>query len=117
MNIEEVRAFGLSLPHATERCPFGPDTLSLEIGGKIFCLLDLSGRWNFYNLKVDPDYSVELRDRYAAIRPGFHMNKRHWVSVDFNSAIPLDVERSLIEHAYRVTALGLPRKTRAALGL
>ena len=80
MDIEEIRETGLGLPHATERCPFGPDTLALEIGGKMFCLIDLSGEWQFYNLKVDPDYSIELQDRYPEVRPGYHMNKRHWIS-------------------------------------
>lgn len=51
MDIEEVREIGLSLPHTTERCPFGPDALALEIGGRMFCLLDLSGKWTFYNIK------------------------------------------------------------------
>ena len=60
MNIEEVREYGLSLPHATERCPFGPDTLTLEIGGRIFCLMTLDGQWDFYNLKIDPEYSICL---------------------------------------------------------
>ncbi len=52
MNIEEVRETALQLPHATERSPFGLDTLAIEIGGKMFCLFDLSaGGWDFYNLK------------------------------------------------------------------
>lgn len=68
MNIEEVREYGLSLPHATERCPFGPDTLTLEIGGRMFCLMTLNGQWDFYNLKIDPDYSEELRGRFNGIR-------------------------------------------------
>lgn len=117
MNIEEVRTFCLSLPHATERQPFGPDTLSLEIGGKIFCLLELSGAWQFYNLKVDPDFSVELRESYSCIRPGFHMNKKHWISVDFNSSIPLCREEEIIRHAYECTARGLSRKQRRGLGM
>ena len=91
MNIEEIREFALSLPHVTEDMPFGPDVLALRIGGKIFCLLELSGHWQFYNLKVDPDFSLDLQDRYSSIRPGFHMNKRHWISIDFNSSIPLDI--------------------------
>ena len=116
MNIADVREYGLSLPHATERCPFGPDTLSLEIGGKMFCLMDLSGHWQFYNLKVDPDFSIELQDRYPSIRPGYHMNKRHWVSVDFDNRIPRRVEEELIRHAYYQTARGLTRKLRAEIG-
>ncbi len=68
MNIEEIREFALSLPHVTEDMPFGPDALALRIGGKIFCLLELSGHWQFYNLKVDPDFSLDLRDRYYPSR-------------------------------------------------
>ncbi len=117
MNIEEVREYGLSLPHATERCPFGPDTLALEIGGKMFCLMELSGRWDFYNVKVDPEFSVELQSRYASVRPGYHMNKRHWISIDFNGDVPRDVERQIIAHARLCTARGLSRRLRAALGL
>lgn len=117
MNLGEVRDYALTLPYATERSPFGPDTLALEIGGKIFCLMDLSGHWSFYNIKVHPDLAVELCERYAGIRPGFHMNKRHWISVDFDCGLPPDRERGLIEHAYRRTALGLPRRLRRSLGL
>lgn len=115
MNIEEVREYGLSLPHATERCPFGPDTLSLEIGGRIFCLMTLDNEWDFYNLKADPDYAIELRDGYTGIRPGFHMNKRHWISVDFNGDVPDAVQRDLILHSYRQAFMKLPRSVRALL--
>lgn len=116
MNIEEVREYGLSLPHATERCPFGPDTLTLEIGGRMFCLMTLDGRWDFYNLKIDPDYSMELRDRFTGIRPGFHQNKRHWVSVDFYGDVPDSLQRELIYHSYCQAASKLPKKIRKELG-
>ncbi|MDE5786347.1 MAG: MmcQ/YjbR family DNA-binding protein [Duncaniella sp.] len=112
MNIEEVRDYGLALPFATERQPFGPDTLSLEIGGRIFCLMTLAGEWDFYNLKVDPEYSVELRELYSGIRPGYHMNKRHWISVDFHGDVPDSVQRQLIEHSYRQALARLPHKVR-----
>lgn len=117
MNIEEVREYGLSLPFATERCPFGPDTLSLEIGGRMFCLMTLDGEWDFYNLKVLPEYGVELCDRYSGIRPGYHMNKRHWISVDFYGDAPDSLQRDLIRHSYCQAARNLPKKTRLQLGL
>lgn len=116
MNIEEIREFALSLPHVSEDMPFGPDALALRIGGRIFCLMDLSGHWQFYNLKVDPDFSLDLQERYPCIRPGYHMNKRHWISVDLNSAIPTEVEQSIIRHAYNQTAMGLTKKLRGELG-
>lgn len=115
MNIEDLRLYGLSIPHTTERCPFGPDTLSLEIGGKIFCLIDLSGKWNFYNLKVHPDVAVELIERIPGIRPGFHMNKRHWVSIPYANAMSPELEQRLIRHSVCRTAAGIPRCRRPEL--
>lgn len=117
MNIEEVRDYCLSLPFATERCPFGPDTLAMEIGERMFCLMTLDGEWNFFNIKVDPDYGVELCDRYSGIRPGYHMNKRHWVSVDFQGDVPDSVQEELLYRSYCRTAMGLPKKVQARLGI
>lgn len=115
MNIEEVRETALALPHATERSPYGPDTLAFEIGGKHFALLDLSGEWGFYNLKVDPEYSVELQERYRSVRPGWHMNKRHWISVDFVGDVPDTLQRELLRHAYAQTLKALPKRMRDVL--
>lgn len=117
MNIEEVREYCLSLPFATERCPFGPDTLAMEIGGRMFCLMTLDGQWDFYNLKVEPDYGVELCDRYSGIRLGYHMNKRHWISVDFQNDAPDSLQEELIRHSYFQTAGKLPKKIQSQLGI
>ena len=115
MNIESIRELALSLPAVTERCPYGPDCLTFEIGGKQFCLLDLTSRWDFYNIKVDPDYSIALRERYSSITPGFHMNKRHWVSVAYLGDVPEELHRTLIKHAYTVTLHGLPKRLQAQI--
>lgn len=117
MNIEEVRDYCLSLPFATERCPFGPDTLAMEIGGHMFCLMTLDGKWDFYNLKVVPDCGVELCDSFSGIRPGYHMNKRHWISVDYTSDVPDCLQEQLIYHSYCQTARKLPKKIQAQLGI
>ena len=64
-------------------------------------------------------FTIVLRQNlgfYSSIRPGYHMNKRHWVSVDFDNRIPRRVEEELIRHAYYQTARGLSRKLRAELG-
>lgn len=89
----------------------------MEIGGHIFCLMTLTGEWDFYNIKVDPEYGIGLRERYAGIRPGYHMNKRHWVSVNFNGDVPDTMQRHLLRHSYCQTAKKLSAKTRAALGI
>lgn len=115
MFIDQVREYALSLPHTTERQPYGPDSLVIEICGKSFCLMDLSSHWPFYNLKVDPEYSVELREKYNSIKPAYHMNKKHWISVDFYGDVPDSLQRKLIVHAYRQTIKGLPKKLQATI--
>ena len=117
MNIEEVREYGLSLPSATERCPFGPDTLALEIGGRMFCLIDLSCEWDFYNLKADPDYGAELCERYSSIRPGYHMNKRHWTSVNYQGDVPDRLQKELIRQSYCQVAKKLPKSVQSTLAI
>lgn len=89
----------------------------MEIGGRMFCLMTLDGEWDFYNIKVDPELGIELCDRYSGIQPGYHMNKRHWVSVDFHSDVSDRTQEKLLFHAYCQTAGKLPKKTQAQLGL
>lgn len=115
MYIDEVREMCLQLPLVTERMPYGPDCLAFEIGGKQFCLLDLTGKWQFFNIKVDPIFSIQLRERYDSVRPGFHMNKKHWISVDFVGDVPESFQRELIEHAFCQTFKGLPKKLQSSL--
>lgn len=117
MNIEEIREYCLSLPLATEDCPFGPDAVTYRVGGKIFCLMELSGRWSFYNLKCEPSHAVELCEAHGCIRPGFHMNKKHWISVDYRNDLPPEIERGLIAESHRLAAATLSRRRRVELGL
>lgn len=117
MNIEEIRNFGLSLPQVTERMPFGPDTYCLEVGGKMFCLMTLAGEWDFYNIKIDPEYSEELRTIYADIMPGYHMNKKHWVSIRYSGDVPDSLQKELLYKAYLLVASKLSKKLRSELGL
>lgn len=115
MDIESLWKFGMTLPHATYRSPFGPDTLALEIGGKMFALLDLSAEWNFYNIKVDIDRGIELRDRYDSIRPAYHMDKQRWISVDFDGHLPDSMHHQLLIDSYREVLRGMSRKKRSSL--
>ncbi|MBD5182050.1 MAG: MmcQ/YjbR family DNA-binding protein [Bacteroidales bacterium] len=115
MNIEEVSEYGMSLPNVTERMPFGPDTYCMEIGGKMFCLMTLAGEWDFYNLKVDPAYGEELRARYCDIMPGYHMNKKHWISVRFSGDVSDRLQRDLIHHSYMQVINTFPKKRRQEL--
>src|SRR5437764_2267153 len=112
MNIEEFRAYCLRKPKATEGTPFGPDVLVFKVRGKIFALASLDEIPARVNLKCDPDLALELRDRYEQVRPGYHMNKKHWNTVEIESGIPENEIRKMIDHSYDLVVKSLPNVTR-----
>lgn len=115
MNIEFVREYCLSHPHVTEDLPFDEDTLVFRIGGKIFALCSI-GHFESMNLKCDPERSVELREQYNGVQPGFHMNKTHWNTIAVNSDVPEKLFLELIDRSYAIVRDSLPKKIRETLG-
>ena len=111
MNIEQFRDFCLSLHGTTERFPFDDTALVFEVGGRMFAMVALD-RAEFVNLKCDPDRAVELRERYAGIRPGWHMNKRHWNSVYLDSDVPDGLICELVRHSRSCVIARLPKSVR-----
>ncbi|MGD0583207.1 MAG: MmcQ/YjbR family DNA-binding protein [Bacteroidales bacterium] len=101
MNIEDIRAFCLSRPGVTEGFPFGEDTLVFKVKGKIFVLANLDGDLSL-NLKCDPEFALELRERYSSVIPGYHMNKKHWNTVYIDGTIPDKEILSWIDHSYQL---------------
>ena len=85
-----------------------------KVGGKIFALASLDDVPARVNLKCDPDLALELRDRYEQVRPGYHMNKKHWNTVEIEGGIPGSELRKMIDHSYALIVKSLPkaRKTR-----
>jgi predicted DNA-binding protein (MmcQ/YjbR family) len=108
MNIEEYRDYCLEKPGVSEETPFGPDTLVFKVGGKIFALTDLNS-FASINLKCDPEKAVELRDQFDFIKPGYHMNKKHWNTVLLESSLTNTLLKELIDHSYDLVFAGLPK--------
>lgn len=115
MNVEQLRAYCLAKAATTESFPFDNDTLVFKVAGKMFALVSLERIPPSVNLKCDPERAVRLRETYAAVGPGYHMNKRHWNTVMLESDLDADRLRELIDHSYELVVGGLPKKIRAAL--
>jgi len=94
--------------------PFDEDTLVFKVMGKVFALTSLSEA-SSVNLKCDPEYASDLRERYFSVKPGYHMNKKHWNTVDLHGDVDRTLLLSLIDHSYEQVVKGLPRKTRVLL--
>jgi predicted DNA-binding protein (MmcQ/YjbR family) len=115
MDLEEFREYCLSKVAATESMPFGEGVLVFKVAGKIFALAALDEIPATVNLKCNPDLALELRDRYEQVQPGYHMNKRHWNTVEIDSGIPEAELRKMIEHSYDLVVRALPKTQRDQL--
>jgi predicted DNA-binding protein (MmcQ/YjbR family) len=109
MNIEELREYCLSLKGAAEDFPFDETTLVFKVGGKMFCLTDLEGLLAI-SVKNEPEKNIELREEYPAVKPGYHMNKKYWNTIELNGTIPDDMIKNLIDESYDLVTMSLPRK-------
>ena len=114
MNIERAREYCLALPQVTEDFPFDETTLVFRIGGKIFAMLDLENT-EWFVLKCQPEYAIELRERYPDIAPAWHMNKKHWNQLNLYGNLPDDLVQALIQHSYDEVVKKMSKKQRLAL--
>ena len=117
MDLAQFREYCLTKPQVTEGTPFGEDVLVFKIGGKMFALASLDEVPSTVNLKCDPDQALELRDRYEQVRPGYHMNKKHWNTVEIDSGLRETELRKMVDHSYELVVQSLPRTVRAKLKL
>jgi predicted DNA-binding protein (MmcQ/YjbR family) len=109
MDLAQFREYCLSKLCATENTPFGLDVLVFKVSGKMFALAALDEVPTRVNLKCDPDWALDLRDRYEQVTPGYHMNKRHWNTVEIEGGIPDAELRKMIDHSYDLVARSLPK--------
>ena len=114
MNLEAFRSHCLKKKGVTEEMPFGPDTLVYKVMGKMFAL---TGSPDFVsvNLKADPEIAVELREKYEAVLPGYHMNKKHWNTILIDGSVPDKLILQWLEDSYQLVRAGLTKKEKAAL--
>jgi predicted DNA-binding protein (MmcQ/YjbR family) len=109
----DFREYCLSKLNVTEWTPFGETVLVFKVAGKMFALMSVEEVPATANLKCDPDLALELRDRYEQVRPGYHMNKKHWNTVEIESGIPEAELRRMIDHSYNLVVQSLPRAKRS----
>lgn len=115
MHIEAFREYCLSKKGVTEDFPFDEVTLVFKVMGKMFALTGLHKTPFSVNLKSDPERSLELREYHTEITPGYHMNKKHWNTVNFSSNLPTNLLIEMIDHSYDLVVKGLTKKLKQEL--
>ncbi len=94
--------------------PFDDKTLVFKVGDKIFSLSNIDD-FSSINLKCDPDKSIIYREAYQGIKPGYHMNKKHWNTVMVNADVPDALVKELIDHSYELVFRSLKKRIRDGL--
>lgn len=114
MNIEAYRNYCLKKKGVTEDFPFDNNTLVFKVMDKLFALTDVE-MFASVNLKVDPEEGVEIREKYSSVLPGYHMNKKHWITVLIDGTIPDKLFQSWIDKSYDLVVAKLTKTQKAAL--
>jgi predicted DNA-binding protein (MmcQ/YjbR family) len=109
---DSLRSWCLARPSAVEEFPFGPETSVFKVGGKMFALAALEARPLTVSLKCEPALAEALRAEHSAIRPGYHLNKRHWITVTLDDSLPDELVTGLLEDSYELVVAGLPNRKR-----
>ena len=112
---DSVRQYCLSKSGASEDMPFGEGTLVFRVMGKMFALLGIDEVPPSINLKCNPERAEELRERFDAVRPGYHQNKKHWNTVTIDGSLSAPEMRAMIDHSYDLVVAGLTRRQRDEL--
>ena len=117
MDVDVVRDYLLGKPEALEDFPFGPDVAVMKVRGKMFATLGEESGEGRMNLKCDPGQALALRDIFAAVLPGYHMNKKHWNTIKLDGSIPEGEIQRMIDHSFALVVGGLSKKVREGMAV
>jgi predicted DNA-binding protein (MmcQ/YjbR family) len=96
----QLRRLCLKLSGAEETFPFGTETSVFKVGGKMFALSALKRKPLQVSVKCEPELGEQLRGTYDEIEPGYHLNKRHWLTVTCGGAATDELVRELVGGSY-----------------
>ncbi|MEM7016801.1 MAG: MmcQ/YjbR family DNA-binding protein [Pseudomonadota bacterium] len=112
---DALRAYMLDKAGTTEETPFGPDALVFKVCGKMFGLLAWKTEPLRISLKCDPQQALVLRDCFEAVKPGYHLNKKHWNTITLDNSIPAEEIFGMMDDSYQLVVKGLRKADREAL--
>lgn len=113
--VAALRSACLALPGAQETFPFGPQTMVFKVGGKMFALVPQDATPPTMSVKCDPDLAAQLRETHEQVRPGYHLDKRHWNTVVCDGTLPDRFLRELLEDSYDLVVAKLPKRVQREL--
>jgi predicted DNA-binding protein (MmcQ/YjbR family) len=117
LNVESLREHCRTKPGSQETFPFDMRTLVFKVAGKMYALCGIGGDPLELSLKCDPDEAEALRQLYPAVKPGYHLNKRHWNTVTLDGTVDDELVLGWLDGSYDRVVAGLTRREREALAV
>ncbi len=111
MNLSSLNHFCLSLPGTSCDYPFDENVKAFRVSGKIFALLD-DKSFDTINLKCDPELALQWRNQFPDVQPGYHMNKKHWNTVQLHGNLSDERILEMIQHSYDMVIKSMPKSMR-----
>ena len=111
MNIESLLNHCLAKDVVTESFPFDETTLVFKVAGKVFAICGIDP-FESVNLKCDPIKAIELRELHAEIKPGYHMNKKHWNTISIKGDLSDQFIFELVDESYNLVVENLSKKVK-----
>jgi predicted DNA-binding protein (MmcQ/YjbR family) len=100
------------LPEVTVEHRVSPNWETYKVGGKVFMLMtDMPGH-PVVIVKADPEDALVLREQYAEITGGYHMDKKHWITAAGGPGLERDLVRALVTDSYQLVVEKLPGSAR-----
>ena len=117
MDYDTLCAYLEQKPGARRDMPFGPEILVIKVLNKMFALIAWQDDPVTVTLKADSVDALILRRQYTTVKPGYHMNKKHWNTVTLDGSIPEDEVRRMMDESYELVVQGMTRREQAGLKL
>lgn len=115
MDLEALRKYCLGKKGVKETFPFDDETLVFKVGSKMFALTNIKAPKLKVNLKCDPILALDLRRDYDSVKPGYHMNKEHWNTVEIDGSLEDEKIKWMIDHSYVLVFKGLKKSEKLCI--
>lgn len=115
LDLSKIIEYAHSKNAVTESTPFGDNVLVYKVGNKMFLLLSLASVPNRVSVKCDPEYAVELREKFNYVIAGYHLNKTHWNTIILENEVNFEFIKEQIDNSYYLIVNSLSKKLRSEI--
>jgi predicted DNA-binding protein (MmcQ/YjbR family) len=109
---EHAMEVAAGLPAVTHEHPFGPDWEVFKVVDKVFLLVTEVPGEPLTILKAEPEHSRALQEEQDAVTPGYHMNKKHWITIHGGPGVTKAFVEELVRNSYELVVETLPASKR-----